>query len=99
MTAHQTYAVTSVSEQAAHFFNEAASKSSELFSKFTNLEAIHDMVRTELTSAKPVEQVPLFSGFSMAGFAGNYQVANADHSEAFTPNGGGNSGRGPRTVG
>ena len=89
----QEYAITQASVVATQFFARADAQTPELFSKFTNLEALHDTVRAELTSAKPIEPVPLF-GFSMAGFA----VANADHSDSFSPQAGGNSGRGPRTV-
>ena len=82
--------ITAASKRAVEFFSNADRQVPDLLSKFPQLEAIHDMVRTELTNAKSIEPVPLF-GFSMANFA----VAHADHSEAFSPNlGGKNSGRG-----
>lgn len=84
-----TLEITAVSKQAAHFFNDAHSKTAEFVKQFTNLEAITDTLRAELTSAKPVEPVPLF-GMAMAGFA----FAHVEHGD-FTPShGGGNSGRG-----
>lgn len=77
---------------AANFFREALEKTDRWLSGFPNLESINDIVRTDLTSNKAIEPVPLYAGV-MSGFSGNFPVAEADRAGTFSPGAGGkNSG-------
>jgi hypothetical protein len=75
---------------------QAASFCDAVCDQYLNMSVVHDTMIAELTSTKPIDPVPLFSGFSLREFGGNYQVASADHSASLNPGAGGNSGRGPQ---
>ena len=85
------YTITAMTDGAEELLNK-------LCKQYVHMGAIMDTMKNDLLGTAPIEPVPLFSGLPRE-FGTGFQVAHADHSEAFSPSaGGGNSGRGGFSV-